>query len=127
MDYTILKLIHVVSVILSFSLFFVRGVWMIRASPALQRRWVKIVPHINDTLLLVSAIALVVMTQRNPVEEPWLAAKICGLLIYIVLGMTAFKFSKTSSGKLTAWISAQIAFAYIVLVALTKSPFINLI
>ena len=100
---------------------------MVRTSPALQRRWVKIVPHINDTFLLASAIALVVMTQRNPVEEPWLAAKISGLLVYIVLGMTAFRFSKTRSGKLTAWVLAQIAFIYIVLVALTKSSVINLV
>lgn len=127
MDYMILKLAHVASAILSFSLFFMRGVWMMRASPALQRRWVKIVPHLNDTLLLASAVALAVITHRNPVEETWLAAKISGLLLYIVLGMTAFRFCKTRPGKLAAWIVAQMVFVYIVLVALTKSPVINLI
>lgn len=95
---------------------------MLRASPALQQRWVKIMPHINDTILLASAIALAMLTQRNPAEEPWLAAKIGGLLVYIALGMVAFRFAKTRRVKVTTWILAQGVFIYIVLVALTKNP-----
>ncbi len=122
MDYMVLKHIHVTSVVLSYLLFFVRGVWMLRVSPVLQQRWVKIVPHINDTILLASAIVLAVLTHRNPAQEPWLAAKIAGLLIYIVLGMIAFRFGKTRGAKITAWILAQVVFIYIVLIALTKNP-----
>ena len=122
MDYAILKLLHVTCVIFSYLLFLSRGVWMLRASPALQQRWVKIMPHINDTILLASAIALAMLTQRNPAEEPWLAAKIGGLLVYSALGMVAFRFAKTRRVKATTWILAQGVFIYIVLVALTKNP-----
>ncbi|MFO7579605.1 SirB2 family protein [Nitrosomonas halophila] len=122
MDYAILKLLHVTCVILSYLLFLSRGVWMLRASSALQQRWVKIMPHINDTVLLASAIALAMLTQRNPAEEPWLAAKIGGLLVYIALGMVAFRFAKTRRVKATTWILAQGVFIYIVLVAVTKNP-----
>lgn len=95
---------------------------MLNASPRLQQRWVKITPHINDTVLLLSAITLAVITHRNPLVETWLAAKIIGLLIYIMLGFIAFRLAKTRRVKITAWVQAQIVFAYIVAVALTKNP-----
>ncbi|MCC7135978.1 MAG: SirB2 family protein [Nitrosomonas sp.] len=127
MDYLALKYVHVASVILSYALFLFRGIWMLQVSTVLQQRWVKILPHVNDTILLSSAITLAILTHRNPVDEPWLAAKITGLIIYIVLGMMAFRFGKTQQVRLVNWVLAQIVFLYIVLVALTKHPAIGLI
>lgn len=121
-DYLILKHLHVTCVAISYTLFVLRGIWMLNASPRLRQHWVKIAPHINDTVLLLSAIALAVLTHRNPLVETWLAAKIVGLLIYIMLGLIAFRLGKTRRAKVTAWILAQIVFAYIVSVALTKNP-----
>lgn len=126
MSYTLLKLIHVSSVILSYLLFLTRGVWMIRASAQLRQRWVKIMPHVIDTVLLVSAIMLAILIQQNPLVNSWLTAKIVGLLVYIGLGMVALRFGKTRVVKISAWIMAQITFIYIVLVALTKNPAIFL-
>ncbi len=122
MDYMALKHVHVTSVVLSYTLFLLRGIWMLRLSPILQQRWVKIIPHVNDTVLLVSAVILAVQTHRNPIEEPWLAAKIIGLVVYIMLGIIAFRLSKTYQTKMTLWILAQVVFIYIVSVALTKNP-----
>ncbi|MBY0475541.1 MAG: SirB2 family protein [Nitrosomonas sp.] len=122
MDYALLKMVHVGSVILSFSLFFLRGIWLIQDSENLRQRWVKILPHINDTVLLVSAILLAIAIQQNPLEHAWLAAKIFGLLVYIGLGMVAMRFGKTRKTRIAAWVAALFVFAYIVLVALTKSP-----
>lgn len=127
MDYLTLKYVHIASVTLSYLLFLFRGVWMFQASDRMQQRWVKILPHVNDTVLLSSAIALAVLSNRSPIEETWLMAKIAGLIIYITLGMTAFRFGKARNAKLIAWVLAQIVFLYIVLVALTKSPTMSLI
>ena len=126
MDYAVLKMIHVSSVILSFSLFFLRGIWLIQNSQNLHQRWVKILPHINDTVLLVSAILLAVVIQQNPLDHAWLTAKISGLLVYIGLGMVAMRFGKTRKIRITSWIAALCVFAYIVLVALTKSPVLGI-
>lgn len=126
MSYTLLKLIHVFSVMLSYLLFLTRGIWMIHASTHLQQRWVKIMPHVIDTVLLTSAITLAVLIQQNPLADSWLAAKVAGLLLYIGLGMIALRFGKTRTIKISAWIMAQIVFFYIVLVALTKNPAIFL-
>ncbi|SDW12932.1 Uncharacterized membrane protein SirB2 [Nitrosomonas europaea] len=121
-DYLILKHLHVTCVAISYTLFVLRGIWMLNASSRLRQRWVKIAPHINDTVLLLSAVALAVLTHRNPLVETWLAAKIIGLLLYIMLGLVAFRLGKIRRAKVMAWILAQIVFAYIVSVALTKNP-----
>jgi uncharacterized membrane protein SirB2 len=99
---------------------------MMRASAQLQQRWVKIMPHVIDTVLLSSAIMLAILIQQNPLVDSWLTAKVVGLLIYIGLGMVALRFGKTRIVKVSAWIMAQLVFFYIVLVALTKNPAIFL-
>jgi uncharacterized membrane protein SirB2 len=122
MSYAALKIIHVTSVIFSYILFTLRGVWMMQDSPILQRRWVKILPHVIDTVLLVSAVTLATMIQQYPGINTWLSAKIGGILLYITLGLIALRFGKTRRTKTISWITAQIVFFYIVLVALTKNP-----
>lgn len=126
MSYALLKMIHVSSVILSYSLFFLRGIWLIRDSTNLRQRWVKILPHIIDTVLLSSAVFLAMTIQQNPLQDSWLTAKIAGLLLYIALGMVAMRFGKTRRAKIIAWVTAQCVFIYIVLVAITKSPVLGL-
>lgn len=122
MSYATLKMIHVTSVAISYLLFSLRSIWMMQGSNALQQRWVKITPHVVDTVLLASAIALAVMIHQDPINNSWLSAKIAGLLLYIGLGMMALKYGKTRKARIYAWIAAQVVFLYIVLVALTKSP-----
>jgi len=119
MEYLAIKHLHMTCVAVSYALFFVRGIWMLRASPLLQQRWVKIAPHVVDTLLLVSAITLAYLLGISPLAEPWLAAKIAALLLYIVLGSVALKRGKTLRIRLTAWLAAQGVFFYIVAVAIT--------
>ena len=122
MSYATLKMIHVTSVAISYLLFSLRSVWMMQGSTALQQRWVKITPHVVDTVLLTSAIALAIMIRQDPINNPWLSAKVAGLLLYIGLGMMALKYGKTRKARISAWIAAQVVFLYIVLVAVTKNP-----
>lgn len=126
MSYLALKYVHVGCVVISYVLFFVRGLWMMRESSWLARRWVRIMPHVVDTLLLASAIALAVMIRQYPFTTPWLTAKVTGLVVYIVLGMMALKRGKTKRARVTAWIAAQAVFLYVVTVAFTKNvvPFL---
>lgn len=117
----VLKSIHVVCALLSFIGFFVRGVWMLKESALLQQRWVKILPHIIDSLLLASAIILAVQWRLSPLEQPWLMAKIVALLVYIGLGMVALRFGRSQITRLFAWLLGLLTFVYIVSVALSKS------
>lgn len=120
MDYALLKLIHVACAALSYAGFFVRGVWMVRDSAMLERRWVKILPHLNDTLLLASAIALAAMSRQYPVAQGWLTAKVLALVLYIALGMAALRAGRPKPLRITAWVAAQGVFLYIVWVALAR-------
>ena len=119
--YIILKYIHVITAIISIAGFITRGIWMMLSSVMLQQRWVKIAPHINDTLLLASAIALVFITSQYPGPAAWINAKIIALVVYIVLGIIALKPSRPMGVRIIAWCLAILTFAYIVLVALGKS------
>ena len=118
---TLIKSIHITCVVLSYSLFFLRGVWMLRDSPTLQQRWVRIAPHTVDSILLASAITLAWQLGISPLVHPWLAAKIVALLLYIVIGTFALKRGKTKHIRLIAWLTAQAIFLYIVSVAVTHN------
>jgi uncharacterized membrane protein SirB2 len=122
----IVKTIHVATAFISITGFTIRGIWMLRDSPVLRAKWVKIVPHINDTVLLLSAIILAVQMGQAPFVHGWLTAKVLGLLLYIGLGMVALRFGKTMPVKALAFLSAIVIFVYIVLVALTKNPLLSL-
>ena len=88
----------------------------------MSKKWVKIVPHVNDTVLLVTATILAISIQQYPFVHSWLSAKIIALLIYIVLGMFALKRAKEMKNKIIFFILALLTFSYIVSVALTRSP-----
>ena len=66
---SLLKVVHVTCAVLSISGYLLRGVWMIRASPWLQKKWVRIVPHIIDTALLGSAILLAIEMRGAEAAE----------------------------------------------------------
>jgi len=117
-----LKYFHISCVLLSYNLFFLRGVWMLRGNAILQQRWVKVIPHIVDTALLLSAVTLAFMLSFSPLSSTWLMAKIVALLLYILIGTIALKRGRTKKIRLAAWLSAQLVFIYIVTVALTHNP-----
>ena len=119
---SLLKHLHLSTIALTLALFVLRGIWMMAESPRLQARWVRIVPHINDSLLLASGIGLAVLTQQYPLVHGWLTAKFFALILYIVLGTVALKRGKTRNQRIAAWIAALLVFGYMVAVAVTHDP-----
>ncbi len=122
MDYAGLKLTHVGCAAISYALFVVRGIWMMRGSALLRQPWVRTGPHVVDTVLLASAIAMAIISGQYPLAEPWLTVKVIALVLYIALGMVALKHGRTKGARITAWIVAQAVFAYIVVAAVTRNP-----
>ncbi|QEY13475.1 SirB2 family protein [Cellvibrio sp. KY-YJ-3] len=119
--YLALKHLHLTFVVLSLLIFLVRGVLLFMNSSMLHKKLLKIAPHIINTIMLVSGIVLAVHLGMKPGEQPWLMAKIIGLVVFIILGVGAFKVSKPLGQKIL-WIDALVVFAYIISVAITKSP-----
>lgn len=124
MSYYALKHIHMTFAVLSGALFLLRGLWMLAESKHLQQRWVRVAPHIVDTLLLASAIGLAVWSSQYPGQSPWLTAKLVALVAYIGLGTLALKRGRTRQVRGLAFVGALACFAYILAVALTKNPLI---
>ena len=124
MEYILLKQLHVACALLSYAGFVARGVWMVCDSPMLERRWVKVLPHVNDTLLLAAAIALAWMLRQYPFVHGWLTAKVVALAGYILLGMVALRPGRARAVRVATWVAAQIVFLYIVAVAYTRNPLI---
>lgn len=116
--------IHVATVMLSLFGFVLRGVLRFRGSGLINRKWLKIAPHIVDTVLIASAITLLLQASLNPLTTPWLLAKIVALIIYIGLGLVAFRFVGSRSVALWSWGMAIVVFCYILAVAVTKNPLI---
>jgi uncharacterized membrane protein SirB2 len=122
MSYLLLKHLHVTCVVLSGAGFFLRGLLMLRESPLLARRWLRTVPHLVDTTLLASALAMSVMSAQYPFVQGWLTAKVIGLLAYIVLGMFALRRGRTRRQRLLCFVLALAVFGWIVSTALARSP-----
>ncbi|MFZ1324549.1 MAG: SirB2 family protein [Candidatus Contendobacter sp.] len=120
--YLALKHLHLSAVVFSVALFMLRGVWMLMDAPQLQRRWVRIVPHVIDTVLLLSAIGLTLILHQYPFIHGWLTAKVLALVAYIILGSIALKHGSTKPIRAVSAVAALVVVGYIVSVALTRNP-----
>jgi uncharacterized membrane protein SirB2 len=120
MDYFAIKHVHLAAITASITLFVLRAGWMAWSPQRLARRWVKVLPHIVDTVLLLSGVWLAL--QLGSGVRGWLPAKIVGLVVYIALGMVALRRGPTRGVRIAAAIAAIAVFAWIVSVAITKSP-----
>jgi len=117
----VIKLIHMSTAFISISLFMLRGFWVFRESPMMTKKWVKILPHVNDTVLLITAVFLAMGIHQYPFTHDWLTAKLVALFFYIGFGMFALKRAKDKKNKMLFFILALLTFSYIVGVAITRS------
>jgi uncharacterized membrane protein SirB2 len=120
--YLALKHLHVTCVVLSIAGFMLRGLWMLSGSALLQARLARVLPHLVDSVLLLSALAMASMIGQYPFVATWVTAKVVGLVVYILLGVVALRRGRTRGVRALAFFAALLAYAWIVSVALTKSP-----
>ena len=120
-EYASLKALHAGCAYLSITGFVARYLMMLAGSELLRARVVRVLPHVVDTVLLVSAIALAWQLSASPLRDAWLAAKIGALLGYIVIGAVALRYGRSRRLRAVSGIVAIAIFAFIVSVARTKS------
>ena len=121
MLYLSIKTLHILAAALTISGFMLRGFWMLSESPLLDGRFVRIAPHIVDTIFLASGVALIWILHLPVMTQPWLIAKLVALVFYVVLGAIALRRGRTKQVRIVAFVLALATFAYIVGVALSKS------
>ena len=115
-----LRVTHVACVALSGLGFALRGYWMWRDDARLDARWVRRAPHVVDSVLLLSGLSLAVVYQLSPADQPWLAAKLIALVVYIALGVVALGRGRTRGVRGVAVLAALAVYAFIVTAALSK-------
>jgi len=125
-SYADIRLVHIGCASISISLFLLRGV--LQFSGVDWRRWrlLRVVPHINDSVLLAAAIALSAYCHQYPLAQGWLTAKVLALLLYIVLGSMAFRPARPRAQQAMAFGAALLTVVYIVAVAINRSATLGL-
>ena len=99
--------------------FVARVAMTLMKSPLRDARWLRIAPHVIDTLLLVFGIWLAVALTISPLEHAWLMAKIVGLIVYIAFGVMAMRAGSRRM-KLFGFVGALVSVGYIFAVAYSK-------
>ncbi|PKO85008.1 MAG: regulator SirB [Betaproteobacteria bacterium HGW-Betaproteobacteria-11] len=120
--YLAIKHLHLLCVAVSGLGFLARGVLRLNDSPWLARPWVRIAPHVNDTVLLVAGLALAALSGQYPFVDAWLTAKVLGLLAYIALGTLALGRARTRRGQFASFIAALLVFVWMASVARLRDP-----
>jgi uncharacterized membrane protein SirB2 len=121
-SYLIIQSLHVGCAALSVSGFAARGALMLADSPLLQNRFVRVAPHVVDTVLLLSAVWLAWALGQVPFVHGWITAKVLALLAYIFLGSFALRRGRTKAVRAAAFVGALATAGYIVSVAVTRDP-----
>jgi len=118
--YAAVRGLHVGCAALTIAGFAARGVLMLRGSALLEHRFVRVAPHVVDTVLLASALWLAWFLGQVPFVHGWITAKVLALVAYVVLGSIALKRGRTKGIRTGALAAALAAVGYLVWVALTR-------
>lgn len=112
---------HIIFVVLTISGFIMRGIWAFYCPDKLQQKWVRFVPHVNDSLLFFSGVALVVIQNYMPWHYTWLQAKLLLLLVYIILGHIVLSRRELPKPvRFISWLLALLVVAYMIAIARNK-------
>jgi len=122
LSYLAVKHLHITCALLSGLFFLFRAYWRWRDAAIMSRPWVRILPHVIDTVLLASALTMVYLSGQYPFVQAWLTAKVLALLVYISAGTIALKRGRTATIRQYALLVAILSYAYILMVAIHRSP-----
>ncbi|MCQ8103694.1 SirB2 family protein [Methylomonas sp. SURF-2] len=116
-----LKHIHLLFVALA-AIGFIGRVAMAQYQPEmLQRRWIKLSPHILAGLLLLSGIGLVFQGDWLANSYAWIVAKLILMFVFIGLGLMTMR--EQGEKRWIAFAAALFCLFYIVKVAFAKQVF----
>ncbi len=117
-----LKHIHMTIALISVALFSLRFIWLLMNSAKLQQKWVKVLPHIVDTLLLGLGVAMAIKLSISPFEQYWFAEKLIAVIAYIFTGYYTLKIARGRTMQIIGYLSALGWVMLIVRLAVTKVP-----
>lgn len=121
--YTEIKFAHITTVLLSGSLFLVRGLLVLGGrQPCALAAPVRYTSYAIDTILLAAALMLVSILPSALFANGWLTAKLALLVPYIVLGSFALKRGRTATVRAVAFVLAVLVYALMLGIARAHHP-----
>ena len=114
------KTLHIIFAVISIGGFFVRGYLRFVFPSLLSLRWIKIAPHINDTLLFGTALVLVYRWGTVIVSQPWFWVKLLAIVAYIVLGHMVLNTKHSKRMSALAFVGTALLACGIFVVAIGK-------
>jgi uncharacterized membrane protein SirB2 len=120
--YPDIKLLHITCVVLSGSLFVLRGLMMTRGSSYANHPTLRRCSYVIDTTLLGAAVILAAVLHQYPFVHAWLTVKAMLLIVYIVLGVFALRRGRTRRSRSAFFVAALLVYGFIVSVAMTYDP-----
>lgn len=120
--YPQIKLVHVVCVLLSGALFLLRGLGVLAGARWPMRLPVRLASYAIDTVLLTAALMLFTILPGGMFANGWLTAKMCLLVVYIVLGSFALKRLKHRGGRVLAFVAAIAVYLLMLSIARLHHP-----
>ncbi len=106
--YTAVKYIHLFAIVCSVSLFIVSYFLMMANSDVRNKAFLKRVPRLLDSIMLLSGISLILITGVVPFtgSAPWLTEKLTCVMVYIVLAFVALNHGNNKVVKTFAFLGA---------------------
>ena len=113
--------VHILAVILSGSLFALRG-----ACTVAGMRWPRVAPvrylsYTIDTTLLTAALMLVTMLPAAMFANHWLTVKLCFVVLYVALGIATMR-ARRRGMQAVCYVAALLVFALVVGIARAHHP-----
>ncbi len=115
---------HIVCALASPVLFSLRAWRSVRGRDPAQG-WLRVTPHVVDSLLLLAGIGLAFLIRQYPFVNGWLTTKLFALVAYIGAGHFAVRRARTARGKTAAWLLGLAIVLYIYAVAVSKDPLLG--
>lgn len=120
--YVQIKWVHLVTVLCSGSLFFVRGLMLLNDMKIAMAAPLRYLSYSIDTVLLTAALMLATMLPSTMFANDWLMEKIILLVVYIVLGSFALKRGRSTKSRALFFIAAMSVYGFIFSVARAHHP-----
>lgn len=121
MDYAAVRALHIGCAIVSIGLFTGRAALQFAGVDWRRWAWLRVAPHLVDTVLLGAAVTLAVTSAQYPVAQGWLTAKVLALCVYVATGRIALDRQAGPRRRGWAFAAALASVAYIVAVAVARS------
>ena len=120
--YLDIKWVHIAAVMASGTLFALRGAGVLGGAAWPMWAPLRYLTYTIDTVLLTAALMLVTILHQYPFVNGWLTAKVCLLVVYIVLGTFALKRAQTLRARAWCYLAALAVFLFIVSIARAHHP-----